>query len=71
MSYFTNEGIYGALNYLHWDDPSVRPEVLIQFKHNVQQVSLHIITLSKNINICYDTLYIVNLDEINAMGANM
>ena len=39
MNYFINEGIYGALNYIHYDDPSCRPEVLIQFERNDKIVS--------------------------------
>ena len=39
MNYFINEGIYGALNYIHYDDPSCRPEVLIQVERNDKIVS--------------------------------
>ena len=39
MNYFINEGIYGALNYIHYDDPSCRPKVLIQFERNDKIVS--------------------------------
>ena len=39
MNYFINEGIYGALNYIHYDDTSCRPEVLIQFEQNDKIVS--------------------------------
>ena len=39
MNYFTNEGIFGALNYIHFDTPSFRPEVLIQFEENDKIVS--------------------------------
>ena len=39
MNYYTNEGVYGALNYIHFDTRSCRPEVLIQFEPNDKIVS--------------------------------
>ena len=38
MNYYTNEGVYGALNYIHFDTRSCRPEVLIQFEPNDKMV---------------------------------
>ena len=39
MNYYTNEGVYGALNYIHFDTRSCRPEILIQFEPNDKIVS--------------------------------
>ena len=39
MNYFTNEGFYGALNHIHFDTRSCRPEILIQFESNEKIVS--------------------------------
>ena len=39
MNYYTNEGVYGAFNYIHFDTRSCRPEVLIQFEPNEKNVS--------------------------------
>ena len=38
MCYFTNEGMYGALNILQYE-PEIRPDVLIQFTPNDKRVS--------------------------------
>ena len=38
MCYFTNEGMYGALNILQYE-PEIRPEILIQFTPNDKRVS--------------------------------
>ena len=49
MDYFTNEGIYGALNYIHFDTSSCRPEVLIQFEPNDKIVSIGKATIKRNL----------------------
>ena len=40
MCYFTNEGLYGALNILQYE-PEIRPDVLIQFTPDEKRVSAH------------------------------
>ena len=47
MNYYTNEGVYGAFNYIHFDTRSCRPEVLIQFETNEKIVSINLLTFSK------------------------
>ena len=48
INYFTNEGIYGALNYIYFDDRSYRPEVLIQFEPNKKMVRTSRTTVQHN-----------------------
>ena len=62
MHYYTNEGVYGALNYIHFDTRSCRPEVLMQFEPNDKTV------LSQSIGAAKLNVFLV---KINGMGSDL